>query len=457
MAKQSSENLKKWLDKLQQESWQLELILSGFAIFLILGLKEPLDQLVRWGLTLGLSSTNFDLIFIQIAGLRGAWFTLLFNLIVHLILRGVWISTIGLRYVSDDIDFEQLRLAPKFHNFLTKRIKSFDRYIEQLEKLCSVIFAFSFLIVFIILSISLYYLAVRLIEIFILDWASNNLGYAGELIHTGTNFIFTTAGLIYLVDFLSLGRLKRIKWLAPIYFPFYRLIGWLTLANLYRPIYYNLADNKFGRRVSLLIFPYLILGLFLSSVHFQVGKYLPKYETSKYHFVDQHYDDQAVYDGELGSKRILPPSISSKYVENGFLEIFLPYTGALDNPSIEEVCPDIIPAKDDKVIFRGAVRFDFSAPKPYNLDSIIQCFQAIHRLGIDGIPIEDPDFMIYDHPTREVTGFLVTVDVDTFQRGKHVLSIEKYGISLNGNQTNIKRQWQEPINIPFWKVDRKEK
>jgi len=38
----NSSEFKKWLDKLQQESWQLELIISGFAIYGLFTAYEPL-------------------------------------------------------------------------------------------------------------------------------------------------------------------------------------------------------------------------------------------------------------------------------------------------------------------------------------------------------------------------------------------------------------------------------
>ena len=74
-------------------------------------------------------------------------FFILINLVLHVLLRGIWISTLGLRYVSGEIDFDKLRLAPRFDRFLRRRIVSFDQYILRLENLCSVIFAFTFLIV----------------------------------------------------------------------------------------------------------------------------------------------------------------------------------------------------------------------------------------------------------------------------------------------------------------------
>ena len=49
MEKQDKSKFAQWLELLQQESWQLELIISGFAIFLLVGVYDPLQDL--WDIT----------------------------------------------------------------------------------------------------------------------------------------------------------------------------------------------------------------------------------------------------------------------------------------------------------------------------------------------------------------------------------------------------------------------
>jgi hypothetical protein len=55
---------------------------------------------------------------------------------LHVVLRGLWIGALGLRYVSGDIDYEQLKYSPKFTKYLSKKIGSFDKYIATLENYC---------------------------------------------------------------------------------------------------------------------------------------------------------------------------------------------------------------------------------------------------------------------------------------------------------------------------------
>ena len=152
MAKENKKSFVKWLEILQQESWQLELLISGFAIFLLASAYDQLDSFEYQINLLTSGSGYFSTLNIPFKILLGTWYVLIINLILHVLLRGLWISTIGIRYVSGEIEFEILNLSPKFDRFLKKKIISFDAYIEKLEQLCSIVFGFTFLIIFILLS-----------------------------------------------------------------------------------------------------------------------------------------------------------------------------------------------------------------------------------------------------------------------------------------------------------------
>ncbi len=121
------------LDRLQQDSWQLELIISGFAIF---GLFTALPE-IKLALTIAENDKQIVTFVVSIVALL-VCYILIFNLLFHVTLRGLWIGALGLRYVSGDIDFETLNYHPRFSNYLKKKIVSFDRYVAILEKYCSV-------------------------------------------------------------------------------------------------------------------------------------------------------------------------------------------------------------------------------------------------------------------------------------------------------------------------------
>lgn len=438
MDKRSNSKLTKWLERLQQESWQLELLISGFAIFLLMGSYDPLMDLGNKISHLAEDSTRYNLLLLPYSILIAAWFALFFNLLIHVLFRGLWISTVGLRYVSDDIDFEYFRFAPNFDRFLRKRIGSFDRYIERLEKVCSIIFAFTFLVIFMVLSFGLFIGLLALIDVF-----TNWLELKENPIVNGLKIFLLIAGLIYFADFVTLGRIKRIKWFSKFYYPIYRLFGWITLCVFYRPMYYNLVDNKFGRWVGALLVPYIILSMILSSVTFVTHGFFPDYESAA-------KLNNLMYDDVRGEKqRSGQASIPSKYISNGYLELFLPYNPSNHDKLIDVLCPNLTPAKETGPTLRGIVNISDGDSKS-TPDSLLMCMSQIHELFINDSLLAPQQFFFYEHPTREDVGLLTHIDIHTLDRGPHTLKIKTLHTETlpNGNDSLSSRQ---KLLIPFWK------
>ena len=122
----NSREFRKLLDRLQEESWQLELIISGFAIY---GLFQSFEPLELASIAAENKGQFFKPFFIDV--LKSCLEILCASLLVHVFLRGLWIGAIGLRYVSGDIDYQKLRYSNLFNNYLEQRVGSFDRYIHR--------------------------------------------------------------------------------------------------------------------------------------------------------------------------------------------------------------------------------------------------------------------------------------------------------------------------------------
>ena len=129
-----------WLEKLQQESWQLELLISGFALFAIWEARMLVDSFEEYSFLQYGASRVTNMLFSNTSWfLTIAWRIFFFNLLIHVFSRGLWIGAIGLRYVSSDINYEYFDYAPIFEKFLRRRVGEFDDYIEKLERFSSVI------------------------------------------------------------------------------------------------------------------------------------------------------------------------------------------------------------------------------------------------------------------------------------------------------------------------------
>ncbi|MEL6257362.1 MAG: hypothetical protein AAFR87_35545, partial [Bacteroidota bacterium] len=147
-------NWQNWLNQLRNNSWNLELLVSGFSILLINqgqeGLKKEIDyfDLNRYSSTWAELLYNINSIIYLILEI------MLISLVINVLLRGLWIGAVGLSSVKDKELNIYEKFAPRFQ-FLKYSINHWDDYIERLDKLCSAIFSFTFLSVFIFISFSL--------------------------------------------------------------------------------------------------------------------------------------------------------------------------------------------------------------------------------------------------------------------------------------------------------------
>lgn len=447
---QPEKKLTKWLDKLQQESWQLELVVSGFAIFLMLGALSELKEknILPFISDAGLKQMGAMLGFGYIV-LTAACFFILINLVLHVLLRGVWISTIGLRYVSGDINFDSLRLAPRFDRFLRKRIGSFDSYILRLENICSVVFSFTFLIVFMLLGFLLFFALLLLLIYFIENGMTDLLSEAvRKPVALALVLSILLAALLYFIDFVTLGWLKRLRWLSVVYFPIYRFFSVVTLASLYRPIYYNLVDNKFGRRVGFLLVPYILGTIFLMSFKIKSHVFFPE-ESHSTLLRSSRYDDLRGED-----RMIYGGSIPSKFVENGFLELFIRYSPIPDDGSLALLCPDFKPLREsgfgtDLVFNTGEV--DSASLRLDAPDTALVCLAKLYEVQVDDSIFQNPTFHFFEHPNHEERGLLTILDVAYLPRGPHQVWVRRLEIESVGADAQDTLQRQEYFSIPFWK------
>lgn len=431
-----SSKLKEWLDHLQQESWQLELLVSGFAIFLLLGSFDSLLGLRYQVIHYTFSNPHLGFAFLPYAILLGGCFMLLINLIIHVILRGLWISSIGLRFVSGDIDLEKLGYRPKFNGFLQRRIGSFDRYIEQLEKLCSAIFAFTFLLIFMVFAIGLFVIFMGGLELLV-GWLLESTEYK-MFVSNIISVVFGLFGFLYFVDFVSLGYLKRLKWLEKWYYPVYRIMGYLTAAGLYRSLYHNLIDNRFGRRLGFMLVPYLILLMVLTSITYKKDTFIPTAHDKKTRIATQHYDDETTH-----TSFSTHASLPSRYVDNGYLEVFIPYFPKEDDAVIRSYCPDLPDAQMTGWALQGTINLNFH-DAPENTDSILLCMNELYRIQVDDSTYTHPPLHFYRHEQRKDQGTLAVLDIAYLRRGQHSLLIEKQRLREDS------LQWILDSHIVFW-------
>jgi hypothetical protein len=315
---------------------------------------------------------------------------------------------------------------------------NFDTYIQQLEKLCSVVFGFTFLIIFMLISAGLYVIGI-IVFASILEGVSSEYGGSWVLPILPFFIVYLFGGIIYFLDFISLGWIKQNVGFTKFYYPLYRFFGIITLAFVYRPMYYNMVDNKFGRKVVLFIIPYVLLITLIVGLSFKTQAYLPDNRQLQ-SMTNTYYDDTA--DLKIPS---YSASINSKFVKNGFAELYLPYVARSDDPVIGALCPDLKAAKTGIFIFGG--RDPIRARM--NAEETMKCHAQRFKIYVNDSLFDNISYRFHEHPTRENIGLFTILDVEYLPRGEHAIKIHvKFLEKNNGKDTLVMR---ETNIIPFWK------
>lgn len=440
MDKQTSSNsFKKLLDRLQEDSWQLELLVSGFTIF---GLFSALDPAIKFATKAQVNNDNLTYKLAQTLLL--AIFILIFNLLLHLVLRSLWIGALGLRSVSGEIEIEKLNYTDKFNNYLKRKVGSFDNYIKKLEEFSSVIFAISFLLIFYVIAFFITLYLPNLFNHFLSNTESKIINTIGTILTS----LFLFGAFLTFFDFITLGLLKKKKWSSKVYYPFYIFFSFITLSFLYRPLSYNLLDNKFGRKISLLLLPVYISILIISSLYNKNSNYINKNSTQKSNSIitnSRSYEDLVEKDDSF----IDVVAIQSKIISDSYVKITVPIWSKIDD-IVFQFNKGLKPDKDSRG-YKTSVKVRIGKNSKNKLllkqkqDSLrkeyLKTFNKIHLIKIDSVTYKS-DFLIANRNNKKLS-LETYIGIKNLSEGKHILSFLRYIKPTTDSLVSLKK-------IPFW-------
>ena len=468
-------NLRRWVANLQLESWQLELLITGFSIFLLASSIGEYDAFRR-ELSFNKLSPNSGSInpilaasaIFVINTLPWALKFFLINLFIHLLLRGFWIGIVGLSSVSAVIDFDKLKLQGDFRKFIPRKVRSLDQLILFLDRVSSVIFAYTYLLVFSILSVVIVASFIFALFGFSTYIATLSQEYpflsALSIIILLVILLVILGALIFFLDTILFSAFKKSRWFSSIYYPIYRFFSLLSLSFIYRSIYYHLITN-YKKKHIITVSVVLLLVLFVANRinAWDIYPFFPdKDKAQSASFISDGY-----YDDTRSNEYIKAVSIPSKFIKNGFLEVFMRYDPG-DNAKLAFLCPDSQGINKELTIMDGmragiasqqdstlSVEEILSGGENYEqkVESSVKCASGLFEIKIDNVLIP-MDLNYHIHKNHGEKGFLSVLDVSHLSRGKHVLSVKKLAFTGNillQDITNERLEMQSWAKISFWK------
>ncbi len=378
----------KWLKRLQENSWEAEILISGGAIFSLLQMGDYVSTFSNSLKEIRMiSGTNEILVFLLLAinGVTIGFFS-------HLVLRGFWIGLVCLHYGSPQgINFNKL----KVQGYYLEEAKSFDllNQIIKLDRISGEMFflSLSFLLVvagFILIS----GVSVFLISAFGIS-----------------ELIFLTLSIVFFFDLLSGGILRRFKMIDMIYRPLYLYFNYLSLAFIYRPWFQVFFTNSNRWKAFAGGLAFLAITIFLTifsvsrPLHYQSIVDDRKLNLS---FGNTRWMDN-FYENRILGKKIAYASIQADLVTDNYVRIFIPYKVRYDSRIIGQ-----------------------------NADA----FQEIVNIKLDSQPVLYPDWVAGDVSNQ--LGITCYLPIEQIPKGKHSLTIE-----LKGSEA----LFPFPLTIPFWK------
>ena len=407
-----------------RQTWELELVISGAVAFALLQLPSAVTAAydrIEPHLADALRSGAFIVYYYA----KLAIYTLIATFLSHIIARAYWVGLVGLEAVFPrGPRWDQTSYGPISKQFYKDRLPSLSSLIDRVDDFCSMIFSFSFMIVFLFIS-SIFWAGV----LGLLAFGISRLFFGGERLGD----IFKALFLILLVPIL-LGSLidKMIGGKLDPTGPLAKLIRGATgfyyrglLMDLHGPILVTLFSNVRKKAIYPLFTIAVagVLGFFFVSELTREGllslsseAYVPA-KPGEAEVSPEYYEDQRP-EGEVFPTS---PSIPSDVVSGPYVKLFIPYNPRRHNAAIERRCPGVKPLREEGLQFVGR---NAGAPPAGPARQVLRCLAEIHRVTLDGKPVPGLEFHFTSHLKTGLRGIVGYIPTAGLSRGSHLLKVE---------------------------------
>lgn len=433
-----------WIQELTNQSWNLELVVSGAAIFSTWFLPELTDKaLASYYENYQISSDLYNQVLptLAFAMSKTSAYLLILTFVVHFILRAFWIALVGLRAVfPQGINYKNI---PNTNEELAQMYKdkfgSFDGYIISLDKKCSQIFSIAFLLVL---------FSIMMAMIYILGFIAT-VGFKTyfPVFYTQSKPIFIVVGLVLFISALTImtvGSRKKYREHPTIGKLYKKVIEKSTFLymGMYMPMQYinfmfgsNMPHKKYLKAVTLIGFTFLTLamGIYTSKLFEHVG--VPLMESRSFFSTGspEHRLNSGFYDNKRSeTDEMAEASIQSDIIEEPFIKLFINYNKVLDE-DLSRICKD--------PTFPKGLRN--SQKRPIKDKARLNCLGQYFKVAINDSTLNS--VIYYFEETPHAKGLKTYLSTEKCKMGQNIIYIKTM-------QTDSlpKKVWGDYVAIPFW-------
>ena len=420
----------KWLRRLEKESWQAELLISGLALF---G-SFQLPEITYWLIDLFIKNLPDDQYFwgyvIAYMSLFGVSILSTF-FIIHLVLRAYWIGLIGVNSVfPQGYKIENDMYSPLYTKKITDELPTIPETIHNVDELCSTLFSSAFVFLMIYGSLSLLGIPFIFLYNFLSEYVPSFLLNIPLYIFL---FILGTTTIISTISFIE--GVKKNEKIQNFYVKLTNAFNWFNPFSKYinQIMMTFMTNSEKGKSRFLLTIMFLLCAMTLSFTHFQSSNIslLIKGKAGDNSFFQSNRMYPNFYENQYSEgKEILNPIISSDQVSGKFLSVFIPVfrnEGFIRDRMCDTYVPDSTKSEDDNMKMEKEQR--------------IFCSRKYHQVYVND-SLYQVEFLSKNHTNKDESGIVAYLPTDDFVIGKNLLEVVK----IQDEEGTIFQRTE----IPFW-------
>jgi len=387
-------------------TWEVELLISGVAVFAMLQLPGWLDDRMfalepRVG---GDWQMTSRMVYFYA---KSAAIVLAVTFALHLLLRAHWIALVGMHSVfPKGVRLDRLRMGPIQRAIEEANPDSDEDAIERADNRASVVFAIGVSVALLIGSICLFFCGALVLALLLANaagWQVNPVNF----IAAGFAVFILPFAIAAGIDHARAGRLQpggRAYRAIESILRFYARIGMGRRNNRIIAI---LTSNGGERRVMA-----LVIGIMMTTIvgvasayaamrgKMEIGAYALFPDAGPTGIDPAHYEDQR----DL-ARDDAAPYVQSMAIAGPYLRLVVPYKPRRDERAMR-ACP--APRGDDKADRANA---------------LLACMQALRAVALDGKPIPGLRYEVGRDPHTDLLALVAIIDIRALPPGRHELRI----------------------------------
>ena len=306
-----------WLQKIQDNSSELELLISGGAIYGLTQASNAAQKYFTEVVFITSKSRDFGVIYIFFQVLLSI---LIIGFISHLIIRAYWLSLVCLNYVfPEGINYERIKWKKPYSINKNERNDLYNEIVKA-DKICGLIMFTCISASIIIVGITIFLALYTILTVYILQGNIIIIKTIGSLI----GYAF----LVYILDLFLSGLFRKTPYISYITYPFFKILDILTLRFLVQKSLWKLNSNSsFVKRTIITIVFIIISIIYTGEQSFFNGTTILDDRKSLWINYNKNIKDVKSYRDDTYNGFTLPAkyTIQSKVITDNFIRLRIRY------------------------------------------------------------------------------------------------------------------------------------